>query len=66
MLKESTIVSCHYIDDHIKSAKRKRKLALIAAAPQLLAELKAMHSYYCKACHEGCPTLAIIAKAEGR
>lgn len=39
---------------------------LIAAAPQLLAEVKAMHAEYCKDCAGGCPALALIAKAEGR
>ena len=37
---------------------------LIAAAPELLAELKAMHEHHHPDCQGGCPTLAIIAKAK--
>ncbi len=36
---------------------------LIAAAPDLLAELKAMHEHHHPDCQGGCPTLAIIAQA---
>lgn len=43
---------------------REANARLIAASPCLLQEVKDMHETYCPQCEGGCPTLALIAKAE--
>lgn len=51
-------------------ATNRANARLIAAAPDLLSELKNLHSVtFCPACDEnerGCRTLALIEKAEGK